>query len=157
MNTRSFNVRTLILTATLFGAMLGGCSWSSEPEPDVDMQGHWRLHSVTRDEVTTVLAGDYATYLVILGNTGQANSGCDSREVRTRVDGDRVSITVGQQDYYFGCGATDVRDYLDGEYATYLREVETIQRDGDELLLTGPDVTLAYTEIPRGNRSDSLH
>ncbi len=83
--------------------------------------------------------------LRIDGGEASGSGGCNSYTSAVEIDGS--DITFGTVASTMMACAEPEKGEAETAYTTALSEIETFEVDGDALLLSGGDVTLAYTEL----------
>jgi heat shock protein HslJ len=137
-------IRSLVLLAALFIAACGsaeespGATSSAGP---VDATGSWLLTEGTANGQPIPLVSDAPITLTIQGASVGGQSGCNQYFGElTLVDG---AVRIG------GLGGTEMAcvDPVMAEEATYMQALAAVRaarRDGDALVLLGPDVELRF-------------
>jgi len=128
-------------------AVLGLSACSHADEPDVSLEGRWRLEKLVDAGDETVFAKasrpPVLTY-VLLGY--QALSGCQVIEWKTHTDGEDVRFTDMTVGSMMSCPVNFV-DLLDGTYPDLLRRVDHARRDERTLVLSGDDLEMTFVRL----------
>lgn len=119
----------------------GGCGDTDPSSGGVDLGGSWRLVDGRDDAGDLDLSGREVTLAVDGAEVG-GTSACNLYGGRVDVSGTQVSFTdLGGTE--MACDPPVME--LEQRYLTALQAVERGHRDGDHLVLSGPDVRLELT------------
>jgi heat shock protein HslJ len=137
------------LGSLLLAFALAACGADGAPpstsEPVADPAGSWRLTVGTLDGVPVPIVADGPITLTIEGSEVGGTSACNSYGGRLSVEAGRLEI--GE----LGMTAMACPDDVMAAEAAYTRaldRVDGLRRDGDELVLVGPDVELRFEPLP---------
>lgn len=120
--------------------IVAGCAATPQTTPDVD--GNWRLVSGEVSGQSLPLVDGRSITLQIEGTNVSGNSACNQYGGQAIVDGS--AIEFGDLiSTLMGCEA-DVME-AESAYTDALRRVDTVARDGADLVLSGPDTELRFT------------
>jgi heat shock protein HslJ len=110
-------------------------------EPDMDLAGTWGLISGT----DVPIVEDHPITLTFTGSDIGGISACNHYGGRVSLDGGSFSIAeLGMTD--MACEPAVMA--AEAPYLAALQLVDGASRDGDELVLSGPDVELRYARLP---------
>lgn len=110
------------------------------PEPDAELSGEWELV-----DGVEVVKGHPITLRVEGGEVGGV-AACNSYGGTVTIDGDRFSVgDIARTE--MGCPAPGVHE-SERAYLDALLVVERYERDGEQLVLRGPDVQLRFDQVP---------
>ena len=131
------------LLLALFAVATACTSGEAVPE-EIDITGNWQLVSGSVDGAAIPLIEGSPVTFNITGTELGGTSACNSYGGRFVLDG--ASISVGDLMSTLMMCAPEVMA-VEVPYMAALREVDTVAFDGDELVLTGPDIELRYSPV----------
>lgn len=137
-------IGTLLLALALAACGADGAPPSTS-EPIADPAGSWRLTTGSLDGVPVPAVADVPITLTIEGAEVGGNSACNSYGGRLRVEAGRLEI--GEIGMTAMACADDVMA-AEAAYTQALSRVDGLRRDGEELVLVGPDVELRFEPLP---------
>jgi heat shock protein HslJ len=108
------------------------------------LDGTWRLVSGRGPDGPVPLVADRPITLLIDGDQIGGNSACNDYGGQVKIDGDRFAIKKMQMTLI---GCTGAVGRSEDAYVEALRAATSIRRSNDQLILTGPEVHLAF-EFP---------
>jgi heat shock protein HslJ len=132
----------LFAICSVFAFGLAACGQDPPAPSEVAAEGSWQLDSGTlRDEPVPLVTGHRIT-LTIEGDSATGRAACNRYGGTIRIDGD--SLSLGET------GATGMLcqpAVMSSEQAYFsaLRLVETVKRDGAELVLSGGETALRFS------------
>jgi heat shock protein HslJ len=146
-------MRTVLRAMVLFLA-LAACGAQQVPTdepPEIDVEGTWRLTSGRVDGRAVAMVEDWPITLTVEGSSISGTAGCNGYGARLvgrngaiGVDGDGIASSA------MACEPDAVMD-AEAAYLAALGTLTAITVDGDELVVTGPDVELRFEAVPPVN------
>jgi heat shock protein HslJ len=135
---------TLLLTVLALLAAACGETGTGAGEGALDLDGDWVLVDGTGPDGEVPIADAQAPTLTIDGDRW-GGTVCNSYGATAQVDGDRVRL----EDVAWTEMWCEDEDLMASEsaYLAAFPAVEEVERAGDQLLLTGPDVELVYAAV----------
>ncbi len=130
-----------VLAIVLSACALDGAGGSAE----IAAQGSWQLASGTvRDDPVPLVAGFRVT-ITIDGDRATGRAACDRYGGTVRIDGDFLSLgEIGATQ--IGCRPAVMAS--EEAYFSALQLVNTVARDGQALVLFGPETVLRFSPLP---------
>lgn len=129
----------LALAATACSA--GGAS--RDRTPDVDLAGTWLLVSGRTPDGPLAVTSDTHVSLTFDEDSMGGKAACNDYGADHTLDGSSFDIPgSGIEQTLMGCGTAP--EELDRTYFAALIEVDTVERDSDELTMTGPGVEIGF-------------
>lgn len=135
----------LICAATALALGVPAVAGCSGGGPAEDMRGEWAYVS------GTTAAGDLRPparelpTLVLDEDGGAGHTGCNAYGGDVEQDGQELSFGPVEQTF-MGCGGAV--GAFESDYLDALQRVDTAVRDGDELVLSGGDLSLRFAPVP---------
>lgn len=129
------------VASALMAVVLAGCG---ADEPDVEIVGDWTLASGNTADGDLVAPGGSRITLSFDGEVARGSTSCNDFGGEYDIDGDELSFDGFDQTLQ---GCEDERGSFERDYLAALDEVDHVARDGDELTLTGDDVSLQFTAM----------
>lgn len=134
--------------ALLFVLGLAACAApgaTTTPSAAPDLGGSWQMTSGTTPAGDIPLVADWPITLTIEGSSISGTAACNSYGGRLVLAGGRVRIEdLGMT--AMGCEPDVMAS--ESAYTGALATVSQIARDGDDLVLAGPDVELRFASLP---------
>ncbi|GCD89351.1 hypothetical protein NLS1_13570 [Nocardioides sp. LS1] len=134
-------------------AVLGLSACGHAAEPDVSLEGRWRLERLVDAGDETVFAKVSRPPVLTYILDYQALSGCQVIEWKTHTDGEDVRFTDMSVGSMMSCPVNFV-DLLDGTYPDLLRRVDHARRGDRTLVLSGDDLEMTF--VPLDSRDTVL-
>lgn len=130
-------------------ALLAACGSQSAPTPSpsgdpFDPQGSWQLRSGSADGIEIPIVADHPITMTIEGSEIGGTSACNSYGGRLTVTGGRLRIGELAMTMM---GCEDAVMAAEAAYTAALSAVDSIGRDGQDLVLSGPGVELRFTAL----------
>lgn len=139
--------RTLALVAVGFALMACGSAGTPPSGPSgepFDPQGSWELTSGQADGAAIPIVDDHPITLTIEGSEIGGTSACNHYGGRLTITGGRLEISdLGMT--MMGCEEPVMA--AEAAYTAALAAVESIGGDGDQLVLSGPNVELRFAAL----------
>ena len=135
------------ITAVLMLFALGACgSLGGAPVPDepVEMDGSWQLRSGSLNGRAVPRLDDHPITLTISGSEIGGAAACNQYGGRFEMRGGRLTI---QDLALTAMGCEEPVASAEAVYTAALGSVEALARDGDELVLSGPNVELRFAPV----------
>jgi heat shock protein HslJ len=146
-------MRTTVAATLLLLLALTGCASAGGPggpteetTPVADIDGEWQLTKASDSEGTMAVAGVPVT-LAVNGGDVAGQGPCNGYSGSIDIDGDVVAIGPLVQTR-MAC-LDERRTDLERRYIAALESVTETRLGGEILTLTGPDVSLRYTLLPK--------
>jgi heat shock protein HslJ len=136
-------VQAGLVALCLFGIACGGPSEPSggDPAPTSSYEGTWRLTDVSGPDGDVPIVKGYRITLDINGGSVVGKSACNTYGGRIDTTGDNLRLD-GLGGTEMGCARSVMRS--ETAYLNALAVADTIEREGNTLVLTGPDSQLLF-------------
>lgn len=135
------------ITAVFFLLVLGACGLPGgtpvRDEP-VEMDGSWQLSSGSLNGQSVPVLEEHPITLTISGSNISGTAACNRYGGRFEMREGRLTI---QDLAMTAMGCEEPVAAAEAAYSAALGSVDALARDGDELVLTGPDVELLFTGV----------
>jgi heat shock protein HslJ len=135
---RSLAIGTLVL-------LVAGCSLLPGAL-NTALDGEWRLQAGTSHAAAIPIAAGHPITLQIDGTQVGGSAACNSYGGKLEIDGTTIKISELIQTE-MACADAGVMA-SEAAYLGAVSEVTTAARDGDDLVLSGPQVELHFTLVP---------
>ncbi len=143
--------RLLLLAALLVPVLASSAGCAPADAGDrVDVLGDWDLVSGDVGGTALALPSGAAATLVVDEERLSGQAFCNTYSADYRLDGDALDVAgIGQTE--MGCDLPVMA--AESEFLAALAVVDRATRDGEDLVLTGADVTLRFTrQVPEPDR-----
>jgi heat shock protein HslJ len=146
MERRTTRRTALLLAAAL---VLAACGGTREPaaEGTPDPEGDWVLVEGRGPDGPLALVEDSPVTLTVDGERWGGVAACNSYQGSVSLDGDRLMFDDGIAVTEMACLDEDVMA-LEAGYLAALAAAERVERRGEQLVLSGPDVELVFDAVP---------
>ena len=125
--------------------LITGCSGLHGAEGTL-LSGEWRLQAGTNQGAAIPIVSGHPITLKIDGTQVGGSAACNSYGGKVEVDGTTAKITALMQTE-MACQGDDVMA-SEAAYLAALPRVTSAARDGDGLVLRGPQMELRFTSVP---------
>jgi heat shock protein HslJ len=144
-------MRRFGLTLACLLVACAGPTESATPEPIGDPAGTWQLVSGASNGADLPIPAQHPITLILEPTSMGGSAACNSYGAEFSLTPEGISIGLIDQTLR-GCDAAV--QAAETAYLSALRTVTRIGIDGDELLLTGPDVELRFVRLPEPPTAD---
>jgi heat shock protein HslJ len=135
-------------TAAVLLLVLGACGSPGGtflPDDPVDIDGSWQLSAGSLNDRALQILDDHPITLTIEGSEIGGTAACNHYGGRFEMRAGRLTIDDLAMT---AMGCEEPVAAAEAAYTAALGSVDAVARDGDELVLSGPNVELRFTTVP---------